>query len=223
MDLKIALIHTSTGAISPLVHYFSKEAPHYTLTNLLDDGLMSYFSSKDHISASNRLIDMINVASNDYHAEAAIITCSAVSQSNLDRIQSQVAIPILKIDIPMAEYAVQHYQKIGLVATFGPGGEASMELLRQIADKYDRRPVIEFILVEEAYTALLAGDKKTHDQQVINAMHKYKESVDAFVLSQVSMSPLKGEAENVLAKPVLSSPEECLKALKKLLYEKRVL
>ena len=216
MDLKIALVHTSTGAISPLIQYFSKEAPHYTLTNLLDDGLMSYFSSKDHISAVTRLVDMINVASNQYDVQAAIITCSAVSQSDLALIQSQVAIPVLKIDIPMAEYAVRHYQTIGLVATFSPGGNASMELLRQIADRYDRQPDIEFILVEEAYTALLAGDKKAHDRQVINTMYKYKDSVDAFVLSQVSMSPLKGEAENILAKPVLSSPEECLKALKEL-------
>ena len=178
MDLKVALVHTSTGAISPLIQYFSKEAPHYTLTNLLDDGLMSYFRNKDHISATNRLIDMINVASNQYDVQAAIVTCSAVNQSDLDRIQSRVAIPILKIDIPMAEYAIRHYQKIGLVATFAPGGEASMELLRQIADKHDRRPVIEFILVEEAYTALLAGDKKAHDQRVINAMYKYKDRVD---------------------------------------------
>ena len=216
MDPGIALIHTSAGAILPLMSYFAREAPHYRLTNLLDDGLMSCFNGEDHLSAVEKLGEMINSAHKTYHSEAAIITCSAVGQADLLRIQNETDIPVLKIDVPMAEYAVEHYRKIGLVATFAPGGKASMELLKQIANKKGHSPVIEFILVEEAYTALLNGEGKIHDRLLIDRMLKLRDKVDVFVLSQVSMSPLKAEAERALDVPVLSSPEECLKALKEL-------
>ncbi|MBF0432020.1 MAG: hypothetical protein HQK83_12120 [Fibrobacteria bacterium] len=213
---KIAFIHTSPAAIAPLKDFYSQYWPGCSIINMLDDGLLGLFKNNDHQGAGNRIVAMINDADKAYGVAAAMITCTAVPKFMLSDIEQRVNIPVVKIDVPMTTRVVNEYQKIGLVATFRPGGEAAENLFRKTAEDLHKMSDIRFILIEEAYEALLDGNVVLHDQLLLNELVKYKNAVDAFVLSQVSMVELQSRVEERTGKPVFTSPRDSMNVLKRL-------
>lgn len=216
MKCKLAFIHTSPAAIVPLNNYYIENAPEFKIINLLDDGLLDFFNTGDNQSAINRIVVMVNVAVNQYGVKAAMVTCTAISRYDFRKIDEMVDVPMIKVDVPIAEKAVRKYQNIGLVATFPPGGVAFEQLLRETAKDIKMEPEINYILVDNAYNALLKGDNSKHDKLVLQAIEENKHQVDVFILSQVSMSGLKTKAKKIGGKPVLASPEESLPAIRTL-------
>jgi len=214
---KIALIHTSPAAIKPLKQFFADRKPDYFLINLLDDGILQLFDNNDQNGAVKRIVEMINNSAKYYGAEVALATCTAVTLKALKKIESQSYIPVFKIDVPMVKLALENYNKIGLVATFPPGGRSSLQLFNEMATALNITREIKYIPVDGAYNALLNGDNEKHDELILRRLIGLKDVVDVFVLSQVSMSVLKERVEAETGKPVLTSPEICLNTIEKII------
>src|SRR3712207_5098206 len=102
---RVAFVHTSPAAVGPLMQFYAEAAPELEITNLLDDGLLRLLSAKELTTAQARLTDMIGVAARVYGAEAALVTCSSVSKEMIEEIAEGFALPVLKIDYPMARRA----------------------------------------------------------------------------------------------------------------------
>ncbi len=218
---KIAFLHASPAALTPLAHYYKQAAPDLEITNLLDDGLLRLFAAGAWAVVELRLGEMLATARDVHAAEAALLTCSAVPGPILARLRRTAGLPVLKIDESVARAAVRAGRRIGLVVTFPPTLETSRTLLEDAAAEVGISIDIVSRLVPQAYDALLAGDAATHDQQVLTAIEELTaEGVEVIVLAQVSMARVLPSVEGRIAVPILSSLHTSLEALRELLAER---
>lgn len=218
MTHKVSFLHTSPPAIPPLMRYYGEEAPEFEISNLLEDGILRFLAAGDHLAAEGRLRVMIDAARETYGAEVAMITCSSVPRAMVARLQDTTAIPVLKIDEPMARQAVLAGARIGVAATFRPTIEPTTGLLREVAQSEGREVEVVTCLVDGAYDALLGGKPERHDELLVAGVEELaRQDVHAIVLAQVSMARVLPLVDGRLGVPVLASPTTSLAELRRLL------
>lgn len=216
---RVAFIHTSPAAIGPLMQFYTEAAPELEITNLLDDGLLRLLAARNLPTAQERLTEMVTVASSTYGAEAAMVTCSSVSKEMVEKLSARFALPILKIDYPMARAAVLAGSRIGVAATFPPTLGPTCKLLIEAAQEAGAAVEIVQEVVPEAYDSLLSGDAERHDELLLAAVERLeKQAVAAIVLAQVSMARILPRLEGRLSVPVLSSLHTSLEAIRGALH-----
>lgn len=208
-QITLGLIHASPAAIAPVVRHYHQHAPEYALINLLDDGILTYFNRDDLQSAHRRLGALVNTAKQEYHAIAALITCSSAETAYLRRLEAEIHIPVLRIDEPMAHCAVAAGRRILAMATFEPTVETTRRLLLGLG-----ATEVRVCLVPGAYTALLNGEAAVHDRLVMESLADAAAGFDCAVLAQVSMAHLRDEAQRRAGIPVLSSLETSVEAIR---------
>jgi Asp/Glu/hydantoin racemase len=204
----LGLIHASPAAIAPVVRYYRQHAAEFVLVNLLDDGILAYFSRQERSSAQRRIADLVRTACQEYHAAAVIVTCSSAEAEDLSCLQRELDIPVLKIDEPMARRATSAGRRIFALATFEPTVETTRRLLLDHGAAEVRVHV-----VPDAYAALLNANPAEHDRLVIESLPGAV-GFDCIVLAQVSMAHLREEAQRRSGIPVFSSLETSLEAIR---------
>jgi Asp/Glu/hydantoin racemase len=220
MKRQIAFIHTSPAAIAPLAQFYGEAAPELEVTNLLDDGVLRFFRLCDERAAEERLVELLKIARRAYRAEAALVTCSAVSGEMRERLRRAFDFPVLKIDDPMARRAVMAGGRIGVAVTFPPTIEATSKLLREAATEAGRSVEIITEVAPEAYQALLAGDHQRHDELLLALINRLDgQNVDAIVLAQVSMARVFPQLSARLKARTLTSLHTSLEAVRQALQE----
>jgi len=204
----LSFIHASPAAIVPVVRHYRQHAPEFRLINLLDDGILTYFSREERSSAHRRLGALVTTAHEEYHAAAAIVTCSSAETEYLRRLQEEVRIPVLRIDEPMARCATAAGRRILALATFEP----TVETTRQLLVSHGAAEVHVHV-VPGAYTALLNGDAAGHDRRLVESLEAAA-GFDCIVLAQVSMAHLREEVQRRTGIPVFSSLETSVTAIR---------
>ena len=193
MTISLAVIHASPAAIAPVREFFVAEAPEFQLTNLLDDGLLRMFAASDYLAAEHQLLALIALAVSTYKAEAVLNTCSGVPRDSMQRIREAAAIPVIKIDEPMAEAAKAAGRRIGILYTFAPTLKPTTALL-QSPD-------------HELFPQLV-------DSDIVQAAQDLAPGVDVIVLAQVSMAHHAEAIHKATGKPTLNSLAPVLAALR---------
>ena len=212
---RVAFIHTSPAAIGPLMQFYSEAAPELEITNLLDDGLLRLLAAKEIATAERRLAEMIKAATETYGAELAMITCSSVSREMAESLAQDFALPILKIDYPMARQAVRAGARIGVAATFPPTLVPTTKLIKEAAAEAGREIEIIQEVSPDAYTALLVNDLAKHDELLVRVIEQLeRKDVSAIVLAQVSMARILPQLDGHVKVPVLSSLHASLEAIR---------
>ena len=213
---RAVFVHAARPSLDPIMSYYPRHWPELRITNLLDDGVMGLFASADWDSAHARLLDMIRTGHDVYGAQAALVSCSAVSRQAMDGLRAASPIPVMKIDEPMAAMAVAASRRLGLLVTFPPTLPISEKLIQSAAGTNPVELVSE--LVPTAIAALLAGDRVGHDTQLFAAADRLAgQGIGALVLAQVSMGPLVPALQARLGIPVFSSLETSMAALRQML------
>ena len=102
------------------------------------------------------------------------------------------AVPVLQIDQPMMERAVDQGGKILVVATHGPTVTSTQALLRETASGLGREVAFSGMTVETAWDCLAAGDVPGHNRALAQAIHTHldHEPASCVVLAQLSMACL---------------------------------
>ena len=152
----------------------------------------------------------------DAGADLILFTCTSTSPA-VDTARAVVDIPILKIDDPLAEKAVELGKRIGVVCTASSTLGPSENLIREHAAKMGKQIHVRTELDSGAFDAIMAGDKAEHDRRVKTVASELSRESDVVVLAQASMAHLTPELNETLPIPVLSSPDLCLDALAKLI------
>lgn len=215
---RISLIHASPAAIAPLARYYAEAEPQWVVTNLLDDGIMRHFRTGDDSAVESGLLSLIDRACSRYHAEAALVTCSAASLGLMRKLSEAAPVPLVKIDAPMAEAAVRGASTIGALVTFPPTLAPTCALLNEVARSTGHAISIRTELREDALQALLQGDSPAHDRLLAEgARALHAAGVQAMVLAQVSMAHMRESFEREFGIPVFSSLETSHKALREAL------
>jgi hypothetical protein len=109
-------------------------------------------------------------------------------------------------------------RRIGVAATLRTTLEPTVALLRAKALDAGRDVDVIESLCEDAFTAVLSGDTRTHDRLLSDSLARLRTSVDVVVLAQASMARVVANLPGNGCAPVLSSPELAVRRLGSLLF-----
>lgn len=161
-----------------------------------------------------------------YKIDAIIITCSTMNRAAgaVKAAMTKYALPVVQIDEPMMEAAVNHGGKILVVATHGPTVKNTQQLLREAAEKLGKDVSFAGATIEEAFHYLGDGDIQAHNDAIAEAIREAsdKEQIDIAVLAQLSMSVFKfsyPDCEKAFGFPVLTSGECGFERVKEILTQ----
>jgi Asp/Glu/hydantoin racemase len=213
---RIALIHATPVAVEPIAQAFRDLWPEAETVNILDDGLSVDRASANELTpALSRRIMALAEYGLSTGACGILFTCSAFGPA-IEAVRDAFAIPVLKPNEAMFEEALQHGDRIGMVATFGPA-IASME--QEFADEAARlRPTARLTtrLAEGAMDALRSGDSDIHNRLVAEAVAALP-SCDATMLAHFSTSRAGPASRAATDRPVMSSPDSAVRKLCRLI------
>jgi Asp/Glu/hydantoin racemase len=182
--------------------------PGVRVLHFVDESLIKNTIASGHLEKSTmrRVIALIG-SSFDAGADVALVTCSSIGPA-VDMAAQLYDQPVLRVDRPMAEKAVETGRRIGVAATLSTTLKPTADLVRRVAA--ERGIDIEIIeqLCEGAFEAVMAGDGDTHDRIVGEGLTTALNGVDAIVLAQASMARvLNTLPAGALKVPAFSSPE----------------
>ncbi len=119
-------------------------------------------------------------------------------------------VPVLRVDQPMADKAVQTGKRIGVVATLSTTLQPTSDLVKRRAAVAGKTIELETVLCEGAFDALMSGDTATHDAMVAKALRELSAKTDVIVLAQASHGPCCQMAWRRKIKKFLSWPVRVL-------------
>jgi len=203
----LGLVHTSATLV-PLFAQLCKELlPNVDVFNLADDSLIKDVIRRGELTPQTARRAVEHIAS----AEAAgadyiLVTCSSIGRA-VETAASLSAVPVLRVDQPMADRAVQTGRRIGVVATLPTTLEPTADLIQRRAQKAGRQVELTSRLCAGAFDALMSGDAAKHDAMVAGALRALSQQVEVIVLAQASMARVvEGLAEAEKRVPILASP-----------------
>lgn len=159
--------------------------------------------------------------------DAIMITCSTMNRSYpvVQKAMDKFNIPVVQIDMPMMEQAVNHGGKVLVVATHGPTIENTRLLLQETSERLGKPISFTGANILEAYENLGIGKIREHNESIAYAIKEAQknEKIDIVVLAQLSMAVFKlsyPDCEREFGIPVLTSAECGFNKVKEIFLEK---
>ncbi|MEA5460409.1 aspartate/glutamate racemase family protein [Arcicella sp. LKC2W] len=214
----LGLIHTSATLVPLFAELCAKYLPHLKTFNIVDDSLIKNTIACGELtkSTSARVVNYAESAK-EAGADYILYTCSSIGPA-VEIAASLQDIPVLRVDQPMADKAVQIGHKIGVIATLQTTLAPTSDLVARRAKVAGKDIAITAVLCEGAFEALMSGDTATHDQKVGDALKELSKKVDVIVLAQASMARvvdmLSDDEKQV---PILASPPIAMEYLASIL------
>lgn len=203
----LGLIHTSATLVPVFAALCKERLPGVATFNIVDDSLVRAIGAKGALTAdiARRVAAYIQSAESG-GADHILVTCSSIGPA-VEAAAPFCAVPVLRVDQPMADRAVQTGRRIGVIATLPTTLHPTSDLVRRRAALAGREIALTARLCEGAFEALMAGDAVTHDAKVAAALRELAGAVDVILLAQASMARVVDslpEAERRI--PILASP-----------------
>jgi Asp/Glu/hydantoin racemase len=210
---RLALIHTVIFLADMFKKKLAARYPGLQSFHVVDESLIQALFAAGGMTPgiARRLSGQAGLA-RDAGAEVILFTCSSTSPA-VDLVRPLIDVPVLKIDDPMAERAVQTGEKIGVVCTAKTTLLPCQDLIGQHAVRLGRKVTVQSRLESAAFEAVMAGDKARHDELVVGAAMELGRACDVVVLAQSSMAHLAPGLEEKLKRPVLAAPDLCVESL----------
>lgn len=212
---KLGILHTSFALVAPLGELTRTMLPGVEVLNLVDDQLLAYARARGVDPFLTRRVCHYMLLAQEYGVDAILNACSSVGEA-ADVARSLVDVPIVKIDEPMAEQAVQRGERIGVLATVASTLGPTQRLIERTAARTGRTVQVEPALCDGAFDLLMAGQTERHDAMVMEHIAALRDRCDVVVLAQASMARLE-PAVPAGGTPVLTSPRLAMERLRELL------
>jgi Asp/Glu/hydantoin racemase len=203
----LGLIHTSATLVPVFQQLCSQYLPEVKVFNIVDDSLIKNVISCGELTPANarRVVNYVGSAE-VAGADFILVTCSSIGAA-VEAAANLTSVPVLRVDQPMADQAVQTGKRIGVVATLSTTLQPTSDLVKRRAAVAGKTIELETVLCEGAFDALMSGDTATHDAMVAKALRELSAKTDVIVLAQASMArvadSLSPEDKKV---PILASP-----------------
>lgn len=198
-------MHSTRVVIDPVHTTIVNHCQDIDPLHVLDEGLLRALKREGQITPE--IVDWMTgmVQSVEKQgAELAVVTCSSLSPC-VNAIREAVTIPVLKIDEPMIEWAVQNAERIGLVMTNPTTEQPSKLLIHEVSQRLGKPVDVISHLCSEAFWKLNAGDIEGHDDEVIRVVYELLTDVDVVILAQISIARILDKLDNDVRPKVLSS------------------
>jgi len=209
----LALLHTGIFNAAVFTDLCHQAMPDVEVFNLIDESLIKNTIAANTVTpqTARRLVEYLKSAE-EAGADAILVTCSSVGPV-VETAQQFINIPVLRVDVPMAEEAISIGTRVGVVATLPTTLEPTVALLKRQAQMQGNEVEVIATLCEGAFQAVATGDTETHDRLVVAGIRGLMTQVDVIVLAQASMARAADaipEAEKTV--PILSSPASAVNA-----------
>lgn len=203
----LGLIHTSATLVPVFADLCNKYLPGVKTFNIVDDSLIKNTIACGELTpATSRRVVNYAGSAQEAGADFILFTCSSIGPA-VEMAASLTKVPVLRVDQPMADKAVQMGNKIGVIATLSTTLEPTTDLVKRRAAAAGKEIEIVSRLCEGAFDALMSGDAATHDKLVADALKDLSKEVDVIVLAQASMARVVDSLDNSeKSVPILASP-----------------
>ena len=203
----LGLIHTSAMLVPVFAQLCKDKLPNVETFNIADDSLIKDVIRRGELTLPTARRVAGHVASaEEAGADYILVTCSSIGRA-VEAAAAQAKVPVLRVDQPMADKAVQMGKKIGVIATLPTTLEPTADLIQRRATKAGKKIALTSRLCEGAFDALVHGDTAKHDAMVAAALKELSQQVDVIVLAQASMARVvESLAEADKRAPILASP-----------------
>jgi Asp/Glu/hydantoin racemase len=204
---RLGLLHTSATLVPVFEKLCKAKLPNADVFNLVDDSLIKDVIAHGRLrpQTARRVVQLV-AAAEDAGAAFIMVTCSSIGPA-VETAATLSAVPVLRVDRPMADKAVQMGKAVGVIATLPTTLEPTADLVRRCALAAGKDVELTARLCEGAFDALMRGDAATHDAMVAKALKELAGQVDVIALAQASMARVvEGLAEEDRRVPILASP-----------------
>ena len=166
----LGLIHTSATLVPVFAELCNKYLPHVKTFNIVDDSLIKNVISCGELTpATARRVVNYAGSAQDAGADYILFTCSSIGAA-VEASAALTKVPVLRVDQPMADKAVQTGKRIGVIATLPTTLQPTSDLVRRRAAIAGKEIELSSVLCEGAFDALMSGDAATHDAKVAAAL-----------------------------------------------------
>ena len=213
MTIKLAFIHTIPSLVGLFTELSKELLPEdVEIFHIADEILLKTVLAQGGLSPFiyRRVAENV-ISAEDAGAHMVQLTCSSISPC-ADTAQLMVDIPVLKIDEPMVDRAIELGTRIGIAATAPTTLKPTTELVYDRARHFEKEVSVDLVLCTGAYSALFSGDTQTHDRIVRQYLMDLMSRNDVVILAQASMARVAEfipSSEHVV--PILSSPRLAMK------------
>jgi Asp/Glu/hydantoin racemase len=203
----LALIHTSATLVPVFQQLCKSKLPNVDTFNIVDDSLVRAIGAKGSLTADiARRVEAYITSAEAGGADFILVTCSSIGPA-VEASAPFSAVPVLRVDLPMADQAVQMGRRIGVIATLPTTLNPTADLVRRRAAAANRQIELTARLCEGAFEALMAGDGAKHDTLVAAALRELSTQVDVILLAQASMARVVDSLSPADRRvPILASP-----------------
>jgi Asp/Glu/hydantoin racemase len=210
----LALIHTSATLVPVFQQLCKAHLPNVDTFNIVDDSLVRAIGTKGSLTADiARRVEAYITSAEAGGADHILVTCSSIGPA-VEASAPFCAVPVLRVDQPMADAAVAAGRRIGVIATLPTTLNPTSDLVRRRAALAGKEIELTARLVSGAFEALMSGDAATHDALVSAALRELSSQVDVILLAQASMGRVVDalpEADKRV--PIFASPPLAIKHL----------
>jgi Asp/Glu/hydantoin racemase len=203
----LALIHTSATLVPVFAQLCKEKLPQVDTFNIVDDSLVRQIGANGGITPdiAARVAGYIGSAASG-GADFILVTCSSIGPAVEDAAPA-VKVPVLRVDQPMADLAVQTGRRIGVIASLPTTLDPTADLVRRRAVAAGKTIELTSRLCTGAFEALMAGDAARHDALVGAALRELSTQVDVILLAQASMARVVDTLAAADRRvPILASP-----------------
>ncbi len=203
----LALLHTSATLVPVFAQLCKAKLPQVDTFNLVDDSLVRTIGARGRLTPDiARRVAGYLASAEAGGADFILVTCSSIGPA-VESAAPLIGVPVLRVDQPMADRAVQTGRRIGVIATLTTTLDPTADLIRRRAAAAGRPVELTSQVCEGAFDALMGGDAAKHDAMVAGALKALGRQVDVIVLAQASMARVvEGLAPADRRVPILASP-----------------
>ncbi|MFQ6077577.1 MAG: hypothetical protein ACE5NJ_00340 [Thermodesulfobacteriota bacterium] len=126
-----------------------------------------------------------------------------------------VGIPVMRIDEPMAELAVEKAGRIKVLATISSTLNPSMQLIEEKSQRQGKEVVLDSSLCERARQFLDKGNPEGHDRILREEIEKSLKKFDLVILAQASMGRVLDTLDVEKRRSVFTSPALAVEHIKR--------
>lgn len=202
----LAIVHAALISSKSVQSFIDEIIPEVTVVHHVDDTIQNtnFACPPGTIPKQN----YFKFAAYAHYLEEAgvdliLLACSTFNRA-VELARPMINTPMLQIDRPMMDLAVQNGTRIGLLATVPTTVPASERLLKLAACEAGKEATVKTVLCAEAFAEIKKGNVNGHNEILIREIDKLSRDVDAIVMAQVSMSALEPMLTNTKV-PVYNS------------------
>jgi aspartate/glutamate racemase len=192
-DKTLGIIHAALISTKSVEPYINEIIPEVTVVHHVDDSVQNLnFVQKPGYIPKVNLFKFATYAKflQDAKVDLILLACSTFNIA-VEVARPMIEVPMLQIDRPMMDLAVQEGRRIGLVGTVPSTMIPSGNLLRKAAADAGRDIDVTPVLCTRAFDEIKLGRVENHNAILVEEIAALSKSVDAIVLAQVSMSALE--------------------------------